>query len=156
MSSQAIQLWTDGACAGNPGPGGWAALLIEGTNERMLSGGEVGTTNNRMELLAPIKGLQALTRPSLVDIYIDSTYVMYGFTKDWVVNWRRLAVDGVWRTSSQKPVRNQELWVTLAEEVERHTFVDWHRVPGHSGIELNERVDVEAVVQRDLFSRRAR
>lgn len=152
VSSPPVQLWTDGACAGNPGPGGWAALLIMGTNGQMLSGGEDHITNNRMELLAPIRGLQALTRPCVVDIYIDSTYVMFGFTKRWVAGWRSRAVDGVWRTSSRKPVRNQELW----EAVERHTTVRWNQVPGHSGIELNERVDVEAVVQRDLFSRQAR
>jgi ribonuclease HI len=155
MSSPAVQLWTDGACARNPGPGGWAALLIVGTTERMLSGGADHTTNNRMELLAPIRGLEALTRPSIVDIYIDSTYVMFGFTKLWVAGWRSRAVDGVWRTSSRKLVRNQELWEELAEAVERHTTVRWNQVPGHSGIELNDRVDVEAGVQRDLFSRRA-
>jgi ribonuclease HI len=115
VSLPAVQLWTDGACAGNPGPGGWASLLITGTTERMLSGGEGHTTNNRMELLAPIRGLEALTRPSVVDIYIDSTYVMFGFTKLWVAGWRSRAVDGVWRTSSRKPVRNQELWEELAK-----------------------------------------
>ena len=151
-----VQLWTDGACAGNPGPGGWAALLVIGTSEEMLSDGEYHTTNNRMELRAPIMGLQALTRPCVVDLHIDSTYVMFGFTKGWVAGWRSRAVDGVWRLSrSTKPVLNQGLWEALAEEVERHT-VHWHQVPGHAGIELNERVDVEAVRQRDLFSRRAR
>ena len=155
MSSLPVQLWTDGACAGNPGPGGWAALLIMGTHERMLSGGEEHTTNNRMELLAPLMGLRALTRPCVVDLHIDSTYVMFGFTKGWVAGWRSRAVDGVWRLgSSKKPVVNQDLWEALAEAVERHT-VRWHQVKGHAGVELNERVDVEAVVQRDRFSRRA-
>lgn len=152
--SPPIHLWTDGACAGNPGPGGWAALLITGTSERMLSGGEDHSTNNRMELLAAMRGLQALTSPSVVDIYIDSTYVYLGFEKERrVEGWRSRAVDGVWRTSSKKPVLNQDLWEELAEAVGRHTAVGWYRVPGHSGIELNERVDVEAVVQRDFFSR---
>jgi ribonuclease HI len=145
---------TDGACAGNPGPGGWAALLIMGTSERVLGGGENHTTNNRMELLAPIKGLQALIRPCVVDVYIDSTYVMFGFTKNWIAGWRGRAVDGAWLTSSKKPVLNQTLWEALAGEVERHT-VHWHRVAGHSGVELNDRVDCEAVRQRDLFSSRA-
>lgn len=153
MSSPAVQLWTDGACAGNPGPGGWAALLTMGATERMLSGGEDHTTNNRMELLAPIRGLRALTRPCVVDLHIDSTYVMFGFTKRWIAGWRSRAVDGVWLTSSKKPVLNQDLWEALAEQVGRHT-VHWHQVKGHAGIELNERVDVEAVLQRDRFSRR--
>lgn len=155
MNSPAVQLWTDGACAGNPGPGGWAALLIMGASERMLSGGEDYTTNNRMELVAPTMGLQALTRPSVVDIHIDSTYVMFGFTKRWIAGWRSRALDGVWLTSSKKPVLNQDLWETLAKAVEHHS-VRWHQVKGHAGIELNERVDVEAVVQRDLFSRPTR
>ena len=127
-----------------------------GTSERMLSGGEDHTTNNRMELLAPIMGLQALTRPCAVDIYIDSTYVMFGFTKGWIEGWRSRAADGEWRlSSSKKPVLNQSLWEALVEAVERHT-VRWHPVRGHSGVELNDRVDGEAVIQRDLFSRRAR
>jgi len=155
VNSRPVQLWTDGACAGNPGPGGWAALLISGTGERMISGGEDHTTNNRMELLAPVVGLQALTRPCVVDIHIDSTYVMFGFTKRWIAGWRSRAVDGVWLTSSKKPVLNQDLWEALAKAVERHT-VRWYQVEGHTGVELNERVDVEAVVQRDLFSRRTR
>lgn len=155
VSCPPVQLWTDGACAGNPGPGGWAALLIMGTSERMLSGGEDQTTNNRMELLAPIMGLQALTRPCVVDIYIDSTYVMFGFTKGWIEGWRSRAVDGEWRlSSSNKPVLNQNLWEALVEAVERHT-VHWHPVQGHSGVELNDRVDGEAVEQRDLYSRGA-
>lgn len=149
-----MQLWTDGACSGNPGPGGWAALLVMGANERMLSGGEPHTTNNRMELLAPIRGLQALTRPCVVDLHIDSTYVMFGFTRRWIAGWRSRAVDGVWMTSAKKPVLNQDLWETLEEAVGRHT-VRWHQVKGHAGVELNERVDVEAVVQRDLAARQA-
>jgi ribonuclease HI len=148
-----VQLWTDGACAGNPGPGGWAALLLMGAHERMVSGGEEHTTNNRMELLAPIRGLEALTRPCVVDLHIDSTYVMFGFTKRWIAGWRRRAVDGVWLTASKQPVVNQDLWEALEAAVGRHT-VRWHQVKGHAGIELNERVDVEAVAQRDRFSRR--
>ena len=151
MTSPAVQLWTDGACSGNPGPGGWAALLIWGASEKLLSGGEAHTTNNRMELLAPTMGLQALTRPAVVDLHIDSTYVMFGFTKGWIAGWRRRAVDGVWLTSTKKPVLNQDLWEALAEAVGRHT-VRWHQVKGHAGVELNERVDVEAVAQRARFS----
>lgn len=149
-----VQLWTDGACAGNPGPGGWAALLVMGANERMLGGGEPHTTNNRMELLAPIRGLQALRRPCVVDLHIDSTYVMHGFTRRWIAGWRRRAVDGVWMTSAKKPVVNQDLWEELEEAVGRHE-VRWHQVKGHAGVVLNERVDVEAVAQRDRFARRA-
>ena len=126
-----------------------------GAHERLLSGGEAHTTNNRMELLAPIEGLQALTRPCVVDLHIDSTYVMSGFTKGWIAGWRRRAVDGAWMTAAKKPVLNQDLWEALAEAVDRHT-VRWHQVKGHSGVELNERVDVEAVVQRDRFARRTR
>jgi ribonuclease HI len=106
-----------------------------------------------MELLAPIMGLQALTRPCVVDLHVDSTYVMFGFTKGWIAGWRSRAVDGVWLTSSKKPVLNQDLWEALAEAVERHT-VPWHQVKGHAGIELNERVDVQAVIQRDFFAER--
>ncbi len=150
-----MQLWTDGACSGNPGPGGWAALLVLGDHEKLLSGGEAHTTNNRMELLAPIRGLEALTRPCVVDVHIDSTYVMFGFTKQWIAGWRRRAVEGVWMTGAKKPVVNQDLWEALEAAVARHT-VRWHQVKGHAGVELNERVDVEAVLQRDRFAGRAR
>ncbi len=119
----------------------------------MLGGGDAHTTNNRMELLAPIKGLQALTRPCVVDLYIDSTYVMFGFTKGWVAGWRSRAVDGVWLTASKQPVLNRDLWEELDDAVERHT-VRWHRVKGHAGVELNERVDAEACRQRDLSAAR--
>lgn len=151
MSLPPVQLWTDGACSGNPGPGGWAALLIKGAHERMLGGGEAHTTNNRMELLAPLEGLTALTRPCVVDLHIDSTYVMHGFTRNWIAGWRRRAHDGVWMTAGKKPVANQDLWEALAEAVARHT-VRWHQVRGHAGIALNERVDLEAVRQRDRFA----
>ena len=126
-----------------------------GEHERMVSGGEAHTTNNRMELMAPTRGLQALTRPCVVDLHIDSTYVMFGFTKRWISGWRRRAVEGVWQTSSKQPVSNQDLWEALEEAVGRHE-VRWHQVKGHAGVELNERVDVEAVAQRDRFVRLAR
>jgi ribonuclease HI len=118
----------------------------------MLSGGEPHTTNNRMELLAPLNGLNALKRPSVVDLHIDSTYVMSGFTKNWIASWRQRAVEGVWMTAAKKPVLNQDLWEALAEAVGGHT-VRWHKVKGHAGVELNERVDAEAVAQRDAFAR---
>lgn len=152
-----VQLWTDGACAGNPGPGGWAALLITNTKEEMLSGGEVHTTNNRMELVAAIRGLRALTRPSVVDLHIDSDYVYRGFAEEHLLveGWRGRAVDGVWRLASKKPVVNQDLWEVLAEEVARHA-VRWFLEDSHSDTELNDRVDAEACVRRDIFSRKAR
>lgn len=143
-----VHLWTDGACSGNPGPGGWAALLVSGERERELSGGERATTNNRMELLSVIEGLRALTRPCRVVVHLDSAYVMHGFTKGWLNAWRRNG----WRTAARKPVKNRELWERLADEVARHQ-IEWTLVKGHAGVALNERVDALAVAQRDRHSR---
>lgn len=139
-----VQLWTDGACSGNPGPGGWAALLVMGPNERELSGGENATTNNRMELMSVIEGLRALTRRCRVEVHLDSSYVMHGFTRGWLATWQ---ANG-WRNSAKKPVKNRELWEQLLAEVARHQ-IDWVLVKGHNGVELNERVDALAVAQRD-------
>jgi ribonuclease HI len=139
-----VELFTDGACRGNPGPGGWGALLRAGTQERELSGGEPLTTNNRMELLAAIRGLQALKRPALVTLYTDSMYVKDGITK-WVHNWRRNG----WRTSDRKPVKNAELWQELCVAVEPHQ-VEWKWVKGHAGHPENERVDQLACAAADL------
>jgi ribonuclease HI len=138
--SQAVELWADGACSGNPGPGGWGAVLRLGDRVRELSGGDPLTTNNRMELTAVLEGLRALTRPVEVVIHVDSSYVERAFTQGWLDGWRRNG----WRTAGKQPVKNRDLWEQLAAEVERH-HVTWKRVKGHSGVELNERADALAV-----------
>ena len=135
-----VELWTDGACSGNPGPGGWAAVLLFGERERELVGGSPETTNNRMELQAVIEGLRALERPSSVTVHIDSSYVMDAIVKRWYVAWQ--ARD--WRTAAKQPVKNRELWEALLAVLERHT-VTWRKVRGHAGVELNERCDQLAV-----------
>ena len=144
-----VQLWTDGACSGNPGPGGWAALLVFGSHERELSGGEHSTTNNRMELIGVIEGLRALTRRCRVRVHLDSSYVMHGFTKGWLASWQ---ANG-WRNAAKKPVKNRELWEQLLVEAHRHE-IEWVLVKGHDGVKRNERVDALAVAQRDLHARR--
>ena len=130
-----VVMFTDGACRGNPGPGGWGVLLRTGSKERELSGGEALTTNNRMELTAAIKGLEALKRPCRVQLYTDSNYVRDGITK-WIHGWRRNG----WRTADRKPVKNADLWQALEPLIARHR-IDWHWVRGHSGHDLNERAD---------------
>ncbi len=136
-------MFTDGACRGNPGPGGWAVLLRMGDKEKELSGGEPQTTNNRMELTAAIKGLQALKRPCRVNLHTDSQYVREGITR-WVHKWR----SNGWRTSSKQPVKNAELWQELIEASAPH-LVEWHWVKGHSGHKENERVDALACEAAD-------
>jgi ribonuclease HI len=133
-----VQLFTDGACLGNPGPGGWAALLRSGKHERELVGGEAHTTNNRMELLAVICGLEALHRPCSVAITTDSQYVMRG-VNEWMPRW----IAKGWRTAGGEPVKNRELWERLSRALESHRL-DWHWVKGHSGHAENERVDALA------------
>ena len=130
-----VEIFTDGACKGNPGPGGWGALLRMGRHEKELSGGEAETTNNRMELRAAIEGLNALIEPCAVDLYSDSKYVIEGITK-WVHGWQKRG----WVNASKKPVRNEDLWHDLIEAARRHR-VEWHWVKGHSGHEGNERAD---------------
>ena len=130
-----IEIFTDGACRGNPGPGGWGALLRYGGVERELYGGEPDTTNNRMELQAAIQGLKALTRPCRVDLTTDSEYVRNGITR-WLDGWKQKG----WKTAAKKPVKNADLWLALDEENQRHE-VSWHWVKGHSGHEENERAD---------------
>ncbi|ADZ71805.1 RNase H [Polymorphum gilvum SL003B-26A1] len=130
-----MTIHTDGACSGNPGPGGWGAILQFGEHTRELSGGEAQTTNNRMELTAAIKALNALKRPCTVDLYTDSVYVRDGITK-WMFNWKR----NNWRTSDRKPVKNAELWQALDEAQKRHK-ISWHWVKGHAGHPENERAD---------------
>ena len=130
-----VDIFTDGACRGNPGPGGWAALLRTGEKERELSGGETLTTNNRMELTAAIEALNALKKPCRVELYSDSQYLRDGITK-WVQRWR----GNGWRTADKKPVKNADLWQRLLEAASRHE-VKWHWIKGHAGHELNERAD---------------
>jgi len=130
-----VEIWTDGACKGNPGPGGWGALLVSGSHEKTLHGGALGTTNNRMELTAPIEALKALTRPCTVVIHTDSQYVMKGMT-EWLVNWKKRG----WKTADKKPVKNDDLWQQLDAQVGRH-HVTWKWVRGHNGDVNNERAD---------------
>ncbi|MDN5860879.1 MAG: ribonuclease HI [Pseudonocardia sp.] len=135
-----VQIWTDGACSGNPGPGGWGAVLRYGTAEKELWGGEADpTTNNRMELTAPIRALESLTRPSTVALWTDSTYVRDGISR-WLPRWK---ANG-WTTSARTPVKNADLWRRLDAAAERHT-VEWHWVKGHAGHPENERADRLAV-----------
>lgn len=130
-----VDMWTDGACKGNPGIGGWGAWLKAGGHEKELFGGEEVTTNNRMELTAVIEGLRALKWPCDVALHVDSTYVMNGITK-WIHGWKR----NNWRTADKKPVKNAELWQELDRQVARHT-INWIWVKGHSGDEGNEKAD---------------
>jgi len=130
-----VDIFTDGACSGNPGPGGWGAILRYGTIERELSGGEADTTNNRMELTAAIRALEALKEPCAVDLYTDSSYVKDGIG-GWIEGWKRNG----WKTASKKPVKNAELWQQLEQARDRHD-VTWHWVKGHAGHPENERAD---------------
>ena len=137
-SSNPVIIYADGACKGNPGIGGWGALLRYGTHEKTLCGGEELTTNNRMELTAVIQGLSALKRPCLVEIYTDSRYVQQGIS-DWLNDWKARG----WKTAAKKTVKNVDLWQQLDEVASRHQ-VSWHWVKGHAGIEGNERADALA------------
>ncbi|SFX42482.1 ribonuclease HI [Marinospirillum alkaliphilum DSM 21637] len=133
-----VVIYTDGACKGNPGPGGWGALLRYGSRERELWGGEAETTNNRMELLAAIRALETLKRSCEVDLHTDSQYVRQGITQ-WLVNWKKKG----WKTASGSPVKNQDLWQRLDEQARRHRVV-WHWVKGHAGDPGNEAADALA------------
>jgi len=130
-----VEIYTDGACRGNPGPGGWGALLLAGGKEKELCGGESETTNNRMELLAAIEGLTALTRPCSVVLYTDSVYVQKGIT-EWLANWKARG----WKTAAKKPVKNDDLWRRLDEVAAQHE-IEWRWVKGHAGNPGNERAD---------------
>ena len=136
--SNTVEIFTDGACSGNPGPGGWGLVLRYNGTEKELSGSEVETTNNRMELMAAIEGLRALTRPMRIHIHTDSTYVRDGITK-WIVNWKRNG----WKTAAKKPVKNVDLWQALDDALVGHK-VEWFWVKGHSGHVENERADALA------------
>lgn len=136
--SHVVDIYTDGACRGNPGPGGWGALLSAGAHEKEISGAENATTNNRMELMAVIGALEALKRPSQVRLYTDSQYVRRGIT-EWLAQWK--ARD--WKTADRKPVKNQDLWQQLEQAAARHR-IEWHWVRGHTGVAGNERADALA------------
>lgn len=133
-----VEIYTDGACSGNPGPGGWGAILVFGDKEKELSGFEADTTNNRMEMTAVIRGLEALKTSCHVDIYTDSKYVMQGMI-EWIEGWKRRG----WKTADKKPVKNCDLWQELEQAVSRHD-VHWHWVRGHDGHAMNERADMLA------------
>jgi ribonuclease HI len=133
-----VEIFTDGACRGNPGPGGWGALLVYGQHRRELWGGELATTNNRMELTAAIEALAALKRGCEVRLYTDSQYVRNGIT-EWLPQWKARG----WKTADKKPVKNADLWVALEREIERHS-VEWHWVKGHAGHAGNEAADALA------------
>ena len=130
-----VDVFTDGACSGNPGPGGWGAILISKETRKELSGGEKLTTNNRMEMMAAISALEALKRPCEVHLHTDSMYVKDGITK-WLAGWKAKG----WKTADKKPVKNQDLWQRLDTARERHE-VSWHWVRGHAGHDMNERAD---------------
>jgi ribonuclease HI len=131
----AVVIYTDGACSGNPGPGGWGAVLMSGTHRKELSGSEPVTTNNRMELMGAIAALEALKRPSTVELHTDSAYLRNGIT-GWIHGWKRNG----WRTADKKPVKNAELWQRLEAATQRHV-IEWRWVKGHAGDVENERAD---------------
>ncbi|HRN87033.1 ribonuclease HI [Hyphomicrobium sp.] len=134
-NSATVEIYTDGACSGNPGPGGWGAILIWGDHRKEIKGGEAETTNNRMELMAAISALEALKKGVEADLYTDSAYVRNGITS-WIHGWKRNG----WRTADKKPVKNMELWQRLDEALKRHR-ITWHWIKGHAGHPENERAD---------------
>ena len=142
-----VEVFTDGACKGNPGPGGWGALLRMGSHEKELSGGESDTTNNRMEMTAAIKALAALIEPCAVDLYSDSNYLVEGMTH-WIHGWQKRG----WKTANKKPVLNEDLWRELLEVSSRHE-VNWRWVRGHNGHPENERVDQLASAEAEAVAR---
>lgn len=136
--SDPVEVWTDGACSGNPGPGGWGAILSYKGKERELSGGEALTTNNRMELMGAIAALETLTRPCTVALHTDSQYLRQGITS-WIHGWKKNG----WKTADRKPVKNEELWKRLDAALKQHK-IEWKWVRGHAGDEMNERADALA------------
>ena len=134
-TSNSVIIYTDGACRGNPGPGGWGSVLLYNGHRREMSGGDAETTNNRMEMMAVIQALESLKRPCSVMIYTDSVYVMKGIT-EWIVQWKKRN----WKTAAKKPVKNVELWQRLEQAIQPHE-VKWTWVKGHSGVPENERAD---------------
>jgi ribonuclease HI len=146
-SAGKVVIYTDGACSGNPGPGGWGAILVWGGKEKELNGGERDTTNNRMELLAAISALEALKRPMTVELWTDSAYVKDGIST-WIAGWKKRA----WMTAAKQPVKNVDLWQRLDTARERHT-VDWRWLKGHAGHPMNERADELARLGMKPFKR---
>lgn len=138
MSETTVEIYTDGGCRGNPGIGGWGAVLTSGTHQKKINGNDVETTNNRMELTAAIEALNALKKPCQVILHTDSTYVKNGITS-WLANWKR----NNWKTAAKKPVKNADLWQALDTASQRHT-IDWRWVKGHAGVEGNEIADTLA------------
>lgn len=138
MTKPVVDIFTDGACSGNPGPGGWGAILRAGGHEREISGGDPATTNNRMEIMAAIRALEALKKPSVVTIHTDSRYVLDGATK-WLKSWKARG----WKTADKKPVKNMDLWTALETAMEPHEL-SWRWVKGHSDHVENERADALA------------
>jgi ribonuclease HI len=141
-----VTIYTDGACSGNPGPGGWAAIIIDGDDSERLTGGEPHTTNNRMELTAALEALKALDAPSSVKLHTDSAYLSNAFNQGWLDSWQ----ENDWQTSSNDPVKNQELWKDLLDEADRHD-VEWVWVKGHADNELNNMADELAVAAMEPF-----
>lgn len=142
-----VTLYSDGSCSGNPGPGGWAAILIHGEHKRELSGGEKHTTNNRMELMGAIRGLEALKEPCRVTVHTDSAYMVRAFSEGWLKKWQKNG----WMTAGKKPVENQDLWQRLLELATKHR-VRWAKVKGHANDKLNNRCDELAVAARKAQS----
>ena len=145
--SQTVEIFTDGACKGNPGPGGWGVLLRYGTVEKELFGGEPETTNNRMELMAAIEGLKALKRPCSIILTTDSQYVRKGIT-EWMTGWKRKN----WKTAAGQPVKNQDLWQMLDQQNQRHD-IDWRWIKGHAGHRENEIADQLACKGAEAFKK---
>lgn len=141
-----VIVYTDGACSGNPGPGGWGAILLWNGKEKELSGGDAQTTNNRMEMKAVIEALRALKKPCKVSIHSDSALIINAMTKGWIENWQKKG----WRKADKKPVENRELWEQMLEAMKPHE-IKWVKVKAHVGIELNERVDQLAVAESKKF-----
>lgn len=135
MTKKHVKIYTDGACSGNPGAGGWGAILVYGNKEKEISGGEKETTNNRMELMAVISALELLKEPCMVDVYSDSTYVLKGIS-EWMPSWKARG----WKTADKKPVKNVEYWQRLEKAASSHK-IKWHWVKGHNGHDMNERAD---------------
>jgi ribonuclease HI len=138
VSLPQVTIYTDGACSGNPGPGGWGAILVFNGTEKDIKGGETPTTNNRMELMAAISALESLKKPCQVDLHTDSQYLRNGIMK-WIINWKKNG----WKTADKKPVKNVDLWQRLEAALHTHE-IKWHWVKGHAGHEMNERADVLA------------
>ncbi len=140
MTKSTVTIYSDGACLGNPGPGGYGTVMLFGESQKELHQGYLKTTNNRMELLGAIIGLELLSRPCIVDLWSDSTYVVHAMTKGWLQGWQKRG----WKTSAKQPVKNKDLWLRMIEAVGDHE-IRWHWVKGHSGDPMNERCDELAV-----------